>query len=53
MGSFCIRWSGPLIFLLVVIGVFQTIFAGARPMMDAVAAAIQTSGQMDRRDDAG
>ncbi len=36
---------GPLIFLLVVIGVFQTIFAGARPMMDAVAAAIQTSGK--------
>ena len=30
---------GPLIFLLVVIGVFQTIFAGARPMMDAVAGA--------------
>jgi ferrous iron transport protein B len=36
---------GPLVFLLVVIGVFQTIFAGARPMMDAVAAAIQTSGK--------
>ena len=36
---------GPIIFLLVVIGVFQTIFAGARPMMDAVAAAIQTSGK--------
>jgi ferrous iron transport protein B len=36
---------GPLIFLLVVIGVFQTIFAGARPMMDALAAAIQTSGK--------
>ena len=36
---------GPLIFLLVVIGVFQTIFAGARPLMDAVAAAIQTSGK--------
>jgi ferrous iron transport protein B len=36
---------GPLIFTLVVIGVFQTIFSGARPMMDAVAAAIQISGQ--------
>jgi ferrous iron transport protein B len=36
---------GPLVFLLVVIGVFQTIFAGARPLMDAVAAAIQTSGK--------
>jgi len=36
---------GPLVFLMVVIGVFQTIFAGARPMMDAVAAAIQTSGK--------
>ena len=36
---------GPLVFLMVVAGVFQTIFAGARPMMDAVAAAIQTSGK--------
>jgi ferrous iron transport protein B len=36
---------GPLVFLLVVIGVFQTIFAGARPLMDAVAAAIQVSGK--------
>ena len=36
---------GPLIFLLVVIGVFQTIFAGARPLMDSVAAAIQTSAK--------
>ncbi|HTM14208.1 MAG TPA: ferrous iron transporter B, partial [Bryobacteraceae bacterium] len=36
---------GPLVFLMVVVGVFQTIFAGARPMMDAVAAAIQTSGK--------
>jgi len=36
---------GPIIFTLVVIGVFQTIFSGARPMMDAVAAAIQISGQ--------
>jgi len=36
---------GPVVFLLVVIGVFQTIFAGARPLMDAVAGAIQTSGK--------
>ena len=34
-----------MVFLLVVIGVFQTIFAGARPLMDGVAAAIQTSGK--------
>ena len=30
---------------MVVAGVFQTIFAGARPMMDAVANAIQISGK--------
>ncbi len=36
---------GPIIFTLVVIGVFQTIFAGARPLMDAVQAVIQTSGK--------
>ena len=36
---------GPLVFLLVVIGVFQTIFAGARPLMDGLQAAIQTSGK--------
>src|SRR5579862_1326085 len=36
---------GPLVFLMVVVGVFQTIFAGARPMMDAVANAIQISGK--------
>jgi len=44
-GIFLHPVAGPLIFLLVVIGVFQTIFAGARPLMDAVAAAIQTSGK--------
>ena len=44
-GIFLHPLIGPLVFLLVVIGVFQTIFAGARPMMDAVAAAIQTSGK--------
>jgi len=36
---------GPIVFLMVVIGVFQTIFAGARPLMDAVQAAIQVSGK--------
>jgi ferrous iron transport protein B len=36
---------GPLIFLAVVIGVFQTIFTGARPLMDAVQAVIQDSGK--------
>ena len=36
---------GPMIFLLVVIGVFQTIFAGARPAMDALASMIQVSGK--------
>jgi ferrous iron transport protein B len=37
--------AGPLVFLLVVVGVFQTIFSGARPLMDAVQAAIQVSGE--------
>jgi ferrous iron transport protein B len=36
---------GPLVFLMVVVGVFQTIFAGARPMMDGLANAIQISGK--------
>ena len=36
--------AGPLVFLAVVIGVFQTIFSGARPIMDQVQALIQTSG---------
>lgn len=44
-GIFLHPLMGPLVFLLVVIGVFQTIFAGARPLMDAVAAGIQTSGK--------
>src|SRR5579885_3480668 len=35
---------GPLIFLLVVIGVFETIFAGAPPLMDAIDDGIQASG---------
>jgi|HigsolmetaAR202D_1030399.scaffolds.fasta_scaffold09672_1 ferrous iron transporter FeoB len=36
---------GPLIFLVVVVAVFQTIFTGAAPMMDAVEEAIAVSGQ--------
>ncbi|MDP8980407.1 MAG: ferrous iron transport protein B [Acidobacteriota bacterium] len=39
------RLAGPLIFTLVVMGVFQTIFTGARPIMDTLQAWIQTSGQ--------
>jgi ferrous iron transport protein B len=37
--------AGPLVFTLVVIGVFQTIFTGARPLMDAVQEAILISGK--------
>jgi ferrous iron transport protein B len=36
---------GPLIFLLVVIGVFEAIFAGARPIMDAIQDGVEKSGQ--------
>src|SRR5271156_5674501 len=37
--------AGPLIFLMVVAGVFQTIFKGAKPLMDGLQTLIQTSGQ--------
>lgn len=37
--------AGPIVFLLVVIAVFQTIFRGAKPIMDAVTAAVGSSGQ--------
>jgi ferrous iron transport protein B len=37
--------AGPLIFAMVVIGVFQTIFSGAQPMMDGVESLITQSGQ--------
>lgn len=37
--------AGPLIFLAVVAGVFQTIFAGAKPLMDGLQDLIQKSGQ--------
>jgi ferrous iron transport protein B len=36
--------AGPLIFLIVVAGVFQTIFKGAKPLMDGLQDLIQTSG---------
>ncbi len=37
--------AGPIVFVLVVLGVFQTIFSGARPIMDALQSAINASGQ--------
>ncbi len=36
--------GGVLIFLVIVAGVFQTIFAGAKPLMDGLQDLIQTSG---------
>ncbi len=36
--------AGPLIFLAVVVAVFQTIFSGAKPIMDWMAAQVQISG---------
>jgi ferrous iron transport protein B len=37
-------WLGPLVFLLVVVGVFQTIFYGAIPFMDGMEALVTWSG---------
>jgi ferrous iron transport protein B len=37
--------AGPLIFLIVVAGVFQTIFAGAKPLMDGLQAMIEHGSQ--------
>lgn len=37
--------AGPLVFLAVVVAVFQTIFLGARPLMDAVQAWMNASGE--------
>jgi ferrous iron transport protein B len=37
--------AGPLIFLAVVVAVFQTIFTAATPLMDAVDAAVTVSGK--------
>jgi ferrous iron transport protein B len=36
--------AGPLIFLAVVVGVFQTIFSWAKPLMDGLQTAVQASG---------
>jgi ferrous iron transport protein B len=41
--------AGPLVFLVVVAGVFQTIFRGARPLMDGLQSLIQVSGQWIER----
>jgi ferrous iron transport protein B len=38
------RIAGPLVFLLVVIGVFETIFAGAKPIQDWIDRLISSSG---------
>ncbi|HYP09213.1 MAG TPA: ferrous iron transport protein B [Bryobacteraceae bacterium] len=35
---------GPIVFLMVVIAVFQSIFTGAKPLMDGIDAAIEGSG---------
>jgi ferrous iron transport protein B len=43
-GLFLHPVAGPFIFIAVVIGVFQTIFSGARPLMDGVASLISASG---------
>ena len=40
----CIPVAGPLIFLVVVVAVFQTIFSAARPLMDLVDAGVRASG---------
>ena len=37
--------GGPLVFLAVIVGVFQTIFSGAKPIMDAMQSAVAISGQ--------
>jgi ferrous iron transport protein B len=37
-------WWGPVIFAVVVIAVFQSIFTGAQPLMDGIEALIQGSG---------
>jgi ferrous iron transport protein B len=43
-GVFLHPVAGPLIFLVVVVGVFQTIFSGARPLMEGVEHLIVASG---------
>ena len=43
-GVFLHPVAGPLVFLAVVVGVFQTIFSAATPLMDLVDAAVGASG---------
>lgn len=43
-GVFLHPVAGPLVFLAVVVGVFQTIFSGARPLMEGVELLIVASG---------
>ncbi len=43
-GVFLHPVAGPLIFIVVVVGVFQTIFSGARPLMEGMERLIVTSG---------
>ncbi len=43
-GVFLHPIGGPLIFAAVIVAVFQTIFAGARPLMDAIEFVIASSG---------
>ena len=38
--------AGPLVFLLVVMAVFQSIFYGAEPLMDGMTQAVKWSGQL-------
>lgn len=44
-GIFLHPLAGPLIFFAVVVGVFQTIFIGARPLMDGLQSLIHASGR--------
>ncbi len=44
-GVFLHPLAGPLVFATVVVAVFQTIFSGAVPLMDAVEGVIQSSGK--------
>jgi ferrous iron transport protein B len=43
-GVFLHPFWGPLIFAAVVVAVFQTIFSGAKPLMEGIEALIETSG---------
>jgi ferrous iron transport protein B len=45
-GVFLHPFWGPVIFIAVVIGVFQTIFTGAKPVMDAIEILIERSGAL-------